>query len=336
MQGLKFLAIAIVGALLLGIGILYSGMFNVAADEPHWTITASLLGAMRERSIAAQALRIKSPLLEDQQLIATGAEHYAEMCTGCHSAPGETDTELRQGLYPRPPSLVAQRAQRSPEQTFWIIKHGLKMTAMPAWGVTHDDQIIWAMVAFLRKLPSLSAENYREILERGAGEHAAGEHVHPHESGERSYSTANSHDTEKNSALAHTGALTAVLADPASKVAAFSTALAAGDTAAAAQLLDPAVLIFESGGAERSREEYMSHHLAADAAFLKTVHTRLLSRTGDAVGDLAWVASETRLTGSASKAINLRSTETMILRKRAAGWRIVHIHWSSANEAASK
>jgi ketosteroid isomerase-like protein len=95
-------------------------------------------------------------------------------------------------------------------------------------------------------------------------------------------------------------------------------------------LLDPGVLIYESGGVERSRDEYAAHHLPSDAKFLKSMKHRLLSRTGDAVNDLAWVASEANLSGTVNgKSVNMISTETMILRKRPDGWRIVHIHWSS-------
>ena len=84
--------------------------------------------------------------------------------------------------------------------------------------------------------------------------------------------------------------------DPAATVDRFFRSLVAGDTHGASALLDPRVLIFESGGVERSREEYAAHHLGSDAEFLKPAKYRLLSRAGDSVGDLAWVATEARLT----------------------------------------
>ena len=76
------------------------------------------------------------------------------MCTGCHLAPGVGDNEMRQGLYPKPPNLT-ERRNRSPAQSFWIIKHGLKMSGMPAWGVTHDDESIWGLVAVHPATPDL-------------------------------------------------------------------------------------------------------------------------------------------------------------------------------------
>ena len=76
------------------------------------------------------------------------------------------DNELRQGLYPKPPNLAEPR-ERQPAESFWIIKHGIKMSGMPAWGVTHDDDSIWGLVAFLQQLPTLDAEGYRALTGSG-------------------------------------------------------------------------------------------------------------------------------------------------------------------------
>jgi mono/diheme cytochrome c family protein len=171
---LKAFAIAVAVILSGALGVMYAGVYNMAADEPHWGVTERFIEAVRVRSIAARLGGVpQSPALNDPQLIAMGAEHYAEMCTGCHLAPGMKDTEIRTGLYPKPPNLVDRGAQRKPAERFWIIKHGLKMTGMPAWGFTHDDQSIWAMVAFLQKLPELSRQQYDEQVAQGrAGDHA--------------------------------------------------------------------------------------------------------------------------------------------------------------------
>ena len=110
----------------------------------------------------------------------------------------------------------------------------------------------------------------------------------------------------------------------------FHQALASGDLAAAAGLLDASALIYESGGVERSKAEYQAHHLPADAAFSKAVQSVTTLRSGGSAGGLAWVASESRMTGSyQSKPVDRRGTETMVLRQSGAGWKIIHIHWSS-------
>lgn len=117
---------------------------------------------------------------------------------------------------------------------------------------------------------------------------------------------------------------------PVAAVDAFHAALAKGDTRAALDVLADDVLIFESGGVERNRAEYASHHLAADAAFSAAVRRTLVSRSHGDAGDAAWVTSVETVAGTyRGRAINLRSVETMILRRVAGKWRIGHIHWSS-------
>lgn len=156
---------------MLTLGWAYSGQYNVAADAPHWDMTTQALATIREHSIAAHAADLTVPNLADPALIALGAEHYAGMCTGCHLAPGVGDNEMRQGLYPKPPNL-SQPRDRSPAQSFWIIKHGLKMTGMPAWGVTHDDEAIWGLVAFMQQLPTMDAAAYAALTQDdGAADH---------------------------------------------------------------------------------------------------------------------------------------------------------------------
>ena len=155
--GLVVVALALAAALFV-----YSGVYDVGADEPHWRGTAELMQTVRSRSVARRAAAIRVPDLQSAELKSKGAGQYAEMCVSCHLAPGVADTELRQGLSPQPPNL-AQRSS-DPRVAFWIIKHGIKMSGMPAWGATHDDETIWSLVAFLQQLPQLTAEQYRAIV----------------------------------------------------------------------------------------------------------------------------------------------------------------------------
>jgi len=121
-------------------------------------------------------------------------------------------------------------------------------------------------------------------------------------------------------------------ATPVGTVMAFQAALASGDPDAALMYLSEDVMIFESGGVENSRAEYASHHLEADAAFSAAVPRTLVSRTHGMQGDMAWVMSVETVTGTyRTRAINSRSVETMMLRQVNGQWRIVHIHWSSAD-----
>lgn len=111
----------------------------------------------------------------------------------------------------------------------------------------------------------------------------------------------------------------------------FAEALRSGDGDSARLLLDPQVLVYETGGQEASRAEYASGHLFADMKFLSAVKSTTVSRQEESSGDLAWVATRTRLTGTyRGKPVDLFSTESLVLKRGTGGWRIVHIHWSSA------
>ena len=110
----------------------------------------------------------------------------------------------------------------------------------------------------------------------------------------------------------------------------FGKALASGDLKTVGDLLDPAVLILESGGAERSRDEYLGHHAIADAAFLKGAHQQIKRRIARISGETTWVGTESELHATKDgKATTTLSTESMVLNRTPQGWRIVHIHWSS-------
>jgi len=178
-------AIAGVGA------FVWSGVYNIGADDHHTKPVHALMQALRERSIEHHAKDIVVPNLDDPPLILKGAGQYAAMCTGCHLAPGMAENEMRPGLYPKPPQLAKFRPD--PREAFWVIKHGIKMSAMPAWGASHDDATIWSMVAFLQKMPGMTPAQYKDIVAKAppdedmdmpgeAGHsHGAAEHEHEHE-----------------------------------------------------------------------------------------------------------------------------------------------------------
>ena len=149
---------------LTSIGYAYSGLYDVAASSPERGVSRWILTTVRDHSIDRQSAGIVVPKLDDPRLVQEGLGHYHEMCTGCHLAPGITSSEIRAGLNPQPTVLAEVVPHRSPARLFWVIKNGVKMTGMPAWGVSHSDQMIWAMVAFLEKLPSLTPAEYQAMV----------------------------------------------------------------------------------------------------------------------------------------------------------------------------
>jgi len=164
-----------VGALVLvlaaGTAFIFSGIYNVAADDPHYRPVYWLLDTVRDRSVAAHAKNVPTPPdLASSARIAAGAGLYAEMCAGCHLAPGMEKTEIARGLYPAAPEF-AHGNDLTPAAEFWVIKHGIKATGMAAWGKTHNDTLIWDMVAFLQKLPGLSADQYEALVKAAPENH---------------------------------------------------------------------------------------------------------------------------------------------------------------------
>jgi mono/diheme cytochrome c family protein len=147
-----------------------AGAYPMGADVPHTPLTLKMINRLRDASTERAAASVQVPgNLSDPALIAQGAHEYAEECTGCHLAPGRASSELRAGLYPQPPNLAEDGIDNDAE-AFWIIKHGIKMSAMPAWGRTHDDRSIWSLVAFAKTLPKLSPAQYQALIGAARGD----------------------------------------------------------------------------------------------------------------------------------------------------------------------
>ena len=159
------IVVVAIGAIPAGMAVfLYSGVYDIGADVPHTKPVFWLVSVFRDRSVAVRAAQIQTPAdLAAPNRIAAGAGLYDSLCTSCHLAPGMKKTDLSRGLYPKAPQL-AFGTDLTPAQEFWTIKHGLKLTAMPAWGRTHSDAEVWDLVAFLRKMPDLDPTQYQAAV----------------------------------------------------------------------------------------------------------------------------------------------------------------------------
>jgi len=181
-------------------GLLQFGVIDMAADKPHSPVVHRLIEWAREQSIAHRAAGIIPPAnLSDIERIRRGAGNYDAMCVNCHLSPGLEDSEIRKGLYPTPPNLskptnVAD--SRTDARRFWIIKHGIKASGMAAWskGGMKDDAI-WDLIAFLKIMPSLSLEEYRQHVEASDGHSHSGLEEHKAETKGES-SVIHHHDTK--------------------------------------------------------------------------------------------------------------------------------------------
>lgn len=163
-----FLGIAtIIVPIIVGVAIfIWSGVYNTAADVPHWKVTYLLLEEVRDRSISHHSRDIKAPSPKGQAALETGFDHFHEMCRLCHGAPGFERREFAEGLYPSPPSLDSDKIQKELGHAglLWVITNGLKMTGMPSFSKTHTDEQIGDIVAFVEHLPDLGPKVYMEML----------------------------------------------------------------------------------------------------------------------------------------------------------------------------
>ncbi len=210
---MKQILLGAFGGLSLGaatlIGLLQAGAIDMAADTPHNPTVYHLIEWAREQAIARRAAVITPPdNLSDSNRIRRGAGNYDAMCVSCHLSPGMEDSEIRKGLYPIPPNLSkpdkTEDSSRADARLFWIIKHGVKASGMPAWSKGGmEDEAIWDLAAFLKIMPTLSMEEYRQLIETSNGHSHGGLEGHEVEK-ENIPDTDDSHHTKPHVHKHHT------------------------------------------------------------------------------------------------------------------------------------
>lgn len=165
-------------ALILGAIVVVSGVFNLAATTPHPQTWAEFLHYVFSRSVAFHSDDLKPPAdLNSPARLALGAAHYANVCANCHGAPGLGQNPIALAMTPRPPYLPAQIKDLNDKEIFWVLKHGVKYSAMPGWPTQKRDDEIWSMVSFVKTLPTMKYDLYRRIA---LGESAAPNPAVPH------------------------------------------------------------------------------------------------------------------------------------------------------------
>lgn len=142
----------------------WSGIYSVAASEGHLAIVDWFLRFSMKNSVETQASGIATTVrLNDRDLVRLGAGHYYSGCMPCHSAPGHKANELFQHSLPKPPDLTQAATEWRDRELFWLVKHGIKYTGMPGWSARDRNDEQWALVAFLKALPTLSNEAYDDL-----------------------------------------------------------------------------------------------------------------------------------------------------------------------------
>jgi cytochrome c553 len=154
--------------IVIGLGaaaIVISGVVPIKASSRHWEITTRLLDFAKVRSVTTHAIPIQAPPLENEALARRGAGHYEIGCAPCHGRPGGAPPAPMAAMTPPPPDLREHVRRWESEQLFYIVKHGIKFTGMPAWPIQTRDDEVWAVVTFLRRLPDMSSDEYQTLVE---------------------------------------------------------------------------------------------------------------------------------------------------------------------------
>ncbi|WP_431470183.1 c-type cytochrome [Sphingosinithalassobacter sp. LHW66-3] len=158
---------ALVALILIGLFVVLTGSYNVAATERHTTVGEWALDTNFRNSVQGHGSDITAPELTPA-MVAAGAGEYKAMCAHCHGGIGEGRAEWAQGMRPKPPALAGAADEWSASEVFWLVKHGARMTGMPAFGDTHDDRAIWNIAAFVKQMPEMSEDEY---IAFGEGQH---------------------------------------------------------------------------------------------------------------------------------------------------------------------
>ena len=152
-------------AVLAAAVVVGGGRYDVAATSPHWPLTYTLLETTMRQSVRWRARGIAEPAADEAAAL-RGAACYRVHCAQCHGGPGVAPEPLGRGMQPLPGPLVDAAHRWRPRELYWITRHGIRMSGMPAWQQRMDDAALWDTVAFLRRLPGLDAAAYAGWLQR--------------------------------------------------------------------------------------------------------------------------------------------------------------------------
>lgn len=161
---LLIMAITVAGLSLAGVlavgAVVFGGLYNVAATEQHFQPVFTLLETAMRQSVRLRARNVQPPPLADEGMVLRGAACYRDKCEQCHGAPGVAQADIGKSMQPLPGPLVDALKHWKPRELYWLTRHGIRMSGMPAWQHRLSDAEIWSIVAFMQRLPELNAAQY--------------------------------------------------------------------------------------------------------------------------------------------------------------------------------
>jgi mono/diheme cytochrome c family protein len=166
-------------AALVGAAAVYGGLYDVAATTQHWQLTHTLLETAMRHSVRLRARDIAEPPLADERMALRGAGCFRDKCVQCHGAPGVAQGDVGKSMQPLPGPLVDAPRHWRARELYWVARHGIKMSGMPAWQFRLADQELREVVAFMQRLPDLNAAQYADWIRRAPPAPACGASLTP-------------------------------------------------------------------------------------------------------------------------------------------------------------
>lgn len=149
-----------VAAALVGAAVVLGGLYDVASTQQHWQPTYTVMETAMRHSVRLRARDIEEPPLADEAMALRGAACFRDKCVQCHGAPGVSPGDIGKSMQPLPGPLVDARRHWRARELYWVTRHGIRMSGMPAWEFRLRDDELWDLVAFMQRLPDLSAAQY--------------------------------------------------------------------------------------------------------------------------------------------------------------------------------
>ena len=159
----RLLLLPAIGALVVGL-VLVTGLVDFSAAKPPGRLEQRVATFALDQSLRRHASNATNPLGGSAGAAAAGLALFKTHCVACHGGPGVDPTDGGASLNPPAPGLTLARVQaRSDGELQWIVSNGIRMTGMPAFGASRSEEEVWQLVAALRRLPILSAEERRML-----------------------------------------------------------------------------------------------------------------------------------------------------------------------------
>jgi cytochrome c2 len=165
--------LALLGALAAA-AVVFGGLYEVGATRQHFQVTHTVLEIAMRQSVRLRARGIEEPPLADERMALRGAGCFRDKCVQCHGAPGVAQHDIGQSMQPLPGPLVDARSHWRPRELYWVTRHGIKMSGMPAWEYRLHESELWDLVAFMQRLPDLDARGFADWMRRAPPAPACG------------------------------------------------------------------------------------------------------------------------------------------------------------------